>query len=82
MNYPKINNVEAIDECTLKIEFDNQQIKKYDVTPLLKREMFQPLKNPVLFKSVKVEQGGYAISWGKEIDISEHELWCNGELAT
>lgn len=33
--------------------------------------MFQPLKNPVLFKSVQVEKGGYAISWGEEIDISE-----------
>lgn len=82
MNYPKINNVQTIGERTLKIEFDNQRIKKYDVTPLLKREMFQPLKNPVLFKSVKVEKGGYAISWGKEIDISEYELWCNGEPAT
>ncbi len=55
MNCPKIKKVEAIGKRTLKIEFDNQQTKKYDVTPLLKLEMFQPLKNPVLFKSVKVE---------------------------
>ena len=82
MNYPKINSVQAIGKRTLKIEFDNQQTKKYDITPLLKREIFQPLKNSVLFKSVKVEQGGYAISWGKEIDISEYELWCNGEPTT
>jgi hypothetical protein len=82
MNYPKINNVQAIDERTLKVEFDNQQVKKYDITPLLNREMFQPLKNPALFKSVQVEKGGYAVSWSKEIDISEYELWCNGEPVT
>ena len=74
MNYPKINNVQTIGERTLRIEFDNQQIRKYDITPLLKRKMFQPLKNPALFKSVQVEQGGHAVSWGKEIDISEYEL--------
>ena len=82
MNYPKINNVQTIGVRTLRVEFDNQQIKKYDVSPLLKRKMFQPLKNPVLFKSVQIEQGGYAVSWGKEIDISEYELWCNGEPTT
>ena len=81
MNYPKIHKAQAIDERTLKVEFDNRQIKKYDITPLLKRKMFQPLKNPDLFKSVKIEQGGYAVSWGEEIDISEHELWRNGETA-
>lgn len=82
MNHPKIDNAKAIDGKTLIIEFDNQQIKKYDITPLLKREMFHPLKMPVLFKTVQVEKGGYAVSWGKEIDISEYELWCNGEPTT
>lgn len=82
MNYPKINHVQAIGERTLRVEFDNQKIKKYDVSPLLERKMFQPLTNPVLFKSVKVEKGGYAVSWGKEIDISEYELWSNGESTT
>ena len=80
--YPKINNVQTIGVRTLRVEFDNQQIKKYDVTPLLKRKMFQPLKNWGFFKSVQVEKGGYAVSWGKEIDISEYELWCNGESTT
>ena len=48
----------------------------------MKREMFHPLKIPVLFKTVQVEKGGYAVSWGKEIDKSEYELWCNGEPTT
>jgi hypothetical protein len=32
------------------------------------------------FKNVKVEQGGYAVSWNDDIDISEYELWCNGSV--
>lgn len=80
MNVPKIKSAIAIDERTMLIEFDNQQKKKYDITPLLEKEMFSPLNNPALFKSVKVEQGGYAVVWNENIDISEYELWKNGEL--
>ena len=32
--------------------------KKYDVIPLLEKEMFIPLKNPALFNTVQVEQAG------------------------
>lgn len=41
--------------------------------------MFLPLKGPALFKSVQVERGGYAIFWYNDIDISEYELWNNGQ---
>ncbi len=78
MKYPKIKSVLALDDHTLVVEFDNKEKKKYDVTPLLSKKMFAPLKNPALFKAVKVEQGGYAVAWNNEIDISEYELWKHG----
>ena len=79
MKYPKVKSVEAIDDRRLMVEFDNQRWKKYDITPLLERDMFSPLKQPALFKSVTVEPGGYAIVWNNTIDISEHELWIHGQ---
>ena len=79
MKYPKIQSVETIDDHTLVIEFDNKKKKKYDVTPLLEKELFLPLKNLALFKAVKVEQGGYAVVWNSDIDISEYELWKHGQ---
>ncbi|MBF0227824.1 MAG: DUF2442 domain-containing protein [Desulfobacterales bacterium] len=79
MKYPKIQSVKLVDNHTLSIEFDNKQNKKYDITPLLEKEMFSPLKNPALFKSVQVEKKGYAITWNNDIDISEYELWVNGK---
>ena len=78
---PKIKSVETIDDHTLLVEFDNAQKREYDVTPLLKRELFAPLRNPALFKSVHVEQGGYAVVWNRDIDISEYEIWSNGRTA-
>lgn len=76
--YAKIISVQAIDDHTLVVEFENQQKRKYDVVPLLEREMFSPLKNSGLFKNVRVDKGGYAVYWNDEIDISEYELWIHG----
>ena len=80
MKHPKILSAVTIDDHTLVIEFDNNQKKKYDITPLLKKEMFSPLKNLAFFKTVKVEQGGYAVLWDSNIDLSEYELWSHGQL--
>ncbi len=80
MNYPKINSAKAINNHTLLIEFKNSAKKVYDLSSLLEKEMFFPLKNPAFFRNVQVEQGGYAVLWNDEIDISEYELWTHGKL--
>ena len=49
MPYPKIKSVETIDDHTLLVEFDNAQKRQYDVTPLLNRELFAPLRPLALF---------------------------------
>ena len=76
MDYPKVLSAQALDNRTLLIEFSNHIKKVYDITPLLEREMFAPLKVPALFKAVEVDRGGYAVVWG---DISEYELWRHGQ---
>ena len=78
MNVPNVISAKAVNGHTLLVEFDNRVRKTYDVRPLLDKEMFAPLKQVALFKSVSVEPGGYAVAWGKEIDLSEHELWQHG----
>lgn len=79
MQYPKINSAKAIDDHTLLIEFDNSSKKEYDIRPLLEKEMFLPLKNFAFFKNVRVDTGGYAVYWNEDIDLSEYELWTNGQ---
>jgi hypothetical protein len=78
MKYPTIKSAEAIDNQTLLVEFSNQGKRQYNITRLLKKEVFLPLKNPAFFKNFRVEQGGYAIVWNEDIDISEYELWIHG----
>jgi Protein of unknown function (DUF2442) len=90
MKPPKIIAAQAIDDpcgiCkaarTLIIEFSNQEIKRYDISQLLSKPMFAPLQNPGFFKNFSLEPGGYGIVWNAEVDISEYELWKNGESLT
>ena len=78
MKYPRIHKAQAIDNNTLVVEFDNQEIKKYDIGKLLRYPMFSPLRKPEFFRNFKIEPGGYAIVWNEDIDVSEYELWKNG----
>ncbi len=80
MHIPKILSAKALDNYNLIITFENKQVKKYNVTTLFSNSLFAPLKDVTFFKTVKIEKGGYAVSWNNAIDISEYELWKNGEL--
>lgn len=78
MNAPKVLSVQVREHKKLLVKFANGIEKIYDCTQLLNMEMFQLLGNDAFFKSVRVDAGGYGISWNDEIDLSEYELWENG----
>ena len=78
MKYPTIKSVSAIDGHTLLVIFSNNERRKYDVSLLPDREMFSVLKNPAFFKNVRVDTGGYALTWDEDTDISEYEIWTHG----
>ena len=79
MNTPKIESVKPLDDRRLLVRFANGVEKVYDCSQLLHLEMFQSLKDDAFFRSVKVDAGGYGVSWNDKVDLSEYELWINGE---
>jgi len=78
MEIPKIYSVEPKAEKKLLVKFNNGVEKVYDCEQILQIEAFQLLQNEAFFKAVKVDAGGYGISWNDDIDLSEYELWTNG----
>jgi len=80
MDIPRIQSAAPKDGHILVVTFTNGKRKQYDVKRLSARESFAPLRNEAFFNNVSVEPGGYAVSWNAEIDISEYELWQNGEV--
>ena len=78
MNVPRILSVRALENKKLLVKFVNGTEKVYDCRPLLRLERFRLLGNEAFFEAVKVDPGGYGISWNDEMDLSEYELWTNG----
>lgn len=76
---PRILSVAAISDTELLVGFEGGVEKVYDCTRLLSRPQFALLKTPAFFRAVRADPGGYGISWNDELDLSEYELWTNGE---
>ena len=78
----KITSVKALENYTLLIGFDDGKKCIYDILPLCEKfEVFRDLKTiKGLFKQVKIEPKGYALSWNSSIDISADEIYFGGEV--
>lgn len=75
-----LEKVTPMDEYILQAVFTGGIVKRYDVKPLLdKIEWFQAMKDePKIFYQVKVDIGGYGVSWDDEMDLAAEEIWDNG----
>lgn len=80
--FHKVKEIYPLEGYILEVTFQNDVKKFYDVSKLFtKWKIFENLKNEEgLFEQVKVDQGGYGISWNEDIDLSSEELWENGYL--
>lgn len=80
--FHKIKDIKPLKKYVLLATFQDGTIKTYNISPLFSEiEAFNTLKDiPHLFEQVKVDIGGYGISWNDEIDLSCDELWDNGVL--
>ena len=78
MNSPQIKAVTPLSRMRLFVTFANDVQKIYDCSRLMNLERFQLLMHEAFFKAVKVDVGGYGVSWDDERDLSEYELWNNG----
>ena len=79
--FHKIKNIKALDDYILLVTFENGIKKYYDMNQIFdKWSVFRILKNNnELFLDVKIDTGGYGISWNEELDLSCNELWDNGK---
>jgi len=76
---PRITSVAVVGDSKLLVCFENGVEKLYDCLPLFALPAFRLLETPALFRAVRVDVGGYGISWNDDIDLSEYELWTNGK---
>lgn len=77
---PRLVTVKVIGPTQLLVRFEDGVEKTYDCAPLLLRPQFHLLTDPGFFRAVRVDSGGYGVSWNDDVDLSEYELWTNGKL--
>ena len=77
MSFHKIKNVEALDDLTLQVLFENGEKRYYDLNKLIEiNKNFEILRqNKDLFKLVKVDIQGYGVYWNDYLDISCDEIY-------
>lgn len=78
--FHKIKKVKPLPNYNLRVSFDDNKEKIYDVRPLIlnKKEFSSLLLIDELFKHVEVDTGGYGVSWNEFIDLSCEELYYGG----
>lgn len=78
--FHKIKTVKPAKNTVLLVCFQNGIEKIYDLKMLY--NVFPQFKifetNKQLFNSVKVDVGGYGISWNDDLDLDAEEIWENG----
>lgn len=81
--FNKVKCVEPLENFMLLVKFENGEVKNYDVKPLFEKwEVFKALSSiNGLFEQVKVDAGGYGISWNDDLDLSCDTLYdCGVEV--
>jgi len=78
--FHKLNRIKPLPGAMLWAEFKDGREVVYDVSGLTE---FNPVfcdlvQNPDLFNRVRIDPGGYGISWNDELDLEAEELWKHG----
>ena len=74
-----IDSVTVRDTYYIHAHFRCGTEKVYDMRKLADHPAFEMLfRHPAFIKSVKVEPGGYGISWNDRLDLSCEEIWAEG----
>lgn len=70
---PQVAAVEPREDFTLLLTFTNGEQRVFDMRPELETQVFGPLKDPSLFRQVKIVYG--CLEWPGERDLAYDMLY-------
>lgn len=77
--FHRLESISPVGGTSLKGVFLNGETRYYDVSKLFDEiPVFRSLLDKGLFERVRVDNGGYGISWNDDIDLSADEIYENG----
>ena len=76
---PRIVSVVVDTVATIRVTFEDGEVRLFDVSPLLTRGVFQRIADPEAFAAVSVVEGGGGVAWAAGPDLSANHLYFDGE---
>jgi hypothetical protein len=73
--YLSVTAVKPLDDYKLELQFENNEVRIFDLTSYLERGAFQKLKTPACFNAVKVAFD--TVEWPGEIDLDPEILYAD-----
>ena len=77
---PKVVQVEPHNDHTMTLTFAGGEQRRFDLTPLLNTEVFAPLRDLNLFRSVRIVYG--SLEWPGERDLAYDMLYVESTPVT
>jgi hypothetical protein len=74
----KVTAVKANNDYTLDLNFSDGSVKRFDMKPYLKYEIFKELQDLAYFKQVVLAFG--TVQWPHEQDIAPDTLFVEGTM--
>jgi len=71
----KIKNAEALNPYQIRVVFNDNLVKIIDLEPVLYGAYFEPLRNPELFKKIRVNPEIQTIEWPNGADFHPETLY-------
>jgi hypothetical protein len=85
MSHPihRIESFEQTGTCALRVRFADGLVRTIDFAPVLEGELFGPLRDPVIFRQVKVDPEIHTLVWtnGADFDPAALHDWPEHEPA-
>jgi hypothetical protein len=75
MEYQRPVKAEPLEDYLIRVEFNNGEIRVFDVAPYLDDSFWASLKTPEIFRLVKV--GPLSLEWPNGVDICPEEVYFN-----
>lgn len=70
---PRVASVAPLEGYTLRLQFDNGEQRRLDVSPYLAYPVFERLRDPGLFALVQADHG--TVSWPGGIDLDPDSVF-------
>ncbi|MEM1041954.1 MAG: DUF2442 domain-containing protein [Bacteroidota bacterium] len=78
---PRVVAVSAVGGATIRVAFEDAEVRTFDVAPLLTRGVFRQLAVPDAFAAISIVEGGGGVEWAAGPDLSANRLYFDGEPA-